>query len=86
MTRTNAIFLQFFLVHIANGIYYFQPLNETQKLNICIQAAEGMNYLEAEQIVHKDIAARNCWYVLRNEFKFWNVHGTMNTSGLLQNK
>ena len=24
--------------------------------------------------------------VLRNEFKFWNVHGIMNTSGLLQSK
>ena len=23
---------------------------------------------------------------LRNEFNFWNVHGIMNTSGLLQNK
>ena len=23
---------------------------------------------------------------LRNEFYFWNVHGTMNTSGLLQSK
>ena len=23
---------------------------------------------------------------LRNEFEFWNVHGIMNTSGLLQSK
>ena len=23
---------------------------------------------------------------LRNEFNFWNVHGIMNTSGLLQSK
>ena len=23
---------------------------------------------------------------LRNEFDFWNVHGIMNTSGLLQSK
>ena len=23
---------------------------------------------------------------LRNEFKFWNVHGIMNTSGLVQSK
>ena len=23
---------------------------------------------------------------LRNEFDFWNVHGTMNTSGLLKSK
>ena len=23
-------------------------------------------------------------YQLRNEFKFWNVHGVMNTSSLLQ--
>ena len=28
---------------------------------------------------------RPCIY-LRNEFNFWNVHGTMNTSGLLQSK
>ena len=26
-----------------------------------------------------------CYY-LRNEFNFWNVHGTMNTSGRLQCK
>ena len=24
--------------------------------------------------------------LLRNEFDFWNVHGIMNTSGLLQSK
>ena len=24
------------------------------------------------------------WLFLRNEFDFWNVHGIMNTSGLLQ--
>ena len=31
----------------------------------------------------------NCWIsfapvFLRNEFNFWNVHGIMNTSGLVQ--
>ena len=26
------------------------------------------------------------WLYLRNEFKFWKVHGIMNTSGLLQRK
>ena len=26
------------------------------------------------------------WVYLRNEFNFWNVHGIMNTSGLLQSK
>ena len=25
-------------------------------------------------------------FFLRNEFDFWSVHGTMNTSGLLQSK
>ena len=25
-------------------------------------------------------------FVLRNEFNFWNVHGNMNTSGLVQSK
>ena len=25
-------------------------------------------------------------FYLRNEFNFWNVHGIMNTSGLLQSK
>ena len=25
-------------------------------------------------------------FILRNEFDFWNVHGIMNTSGLLQSK
>ena len=25
-------------------------------------------------------------HYLRNEFEFWNVHGIMNTSGLLQSK
>ena len=26
------------------------------------------------------------WHYLRNEFNFWNVHGIMNTLGLLQSK
>ena len=26
------------------------------------------------------------WNYLRNEFNFWNVHGIMNTLGLLQSK
>ena len=31
--------------------------------------------------------SRTCSTVdLRNEFNFWNVHGTMNTSGLVQSK
>lgn len=34
----------------------------TEKLNICIQAAEGIDYLHKQNIMHRDIAARNCLY------------------------
>ena len=41
-----------------------------KRLEIYINIFNGMNALK----------------YLRNEFNFWNVHGIMNTSGLLQRK
>ena len=38
-----------------------QTLSEQKRLKICKQVAEGMNFLDAEHIVHKDLATRNCW-------------------------
>ncbi|XP_060577183.1 tyrosine-protein kinase transmembrane receptor Ror-like [Ruditapes philippinarum] len=38
-----------------------EPLNAEKKLEICIRVCEGMNYLSSQSIVHKDLAARNCW-------------------------
>ena len=35
-------------------------------------------------IIFKKILGNICGVHLRNEFNFWNVHGIMNTSGLLQ--
>ncbi|XP_053406726.1 tyrosine-protein kinase TXK-like isoform X2 [Mercenaria mercenaria] len=38
-----------------------EHLTTEQRLEICTQVAEGMNYLSTQGIVHKDLAARNCW-------------------------
>ena len=32
------------------------------------------------------LSQRAFWISFRNEFDFWNVHGIMNTSGLLQSR
>ena len=35
--------------------------------------------------MYRELGRRIC-FQLRNYFNFWNVHGIMNTSGLLQSK
>ena len=37
-------------------------------------------------VVSNSIANTVHFHYLSNEFNFWNVHGIMNTSGLLQSK
>ena len=29
-------------------------------MNICIDVCDGMQYLEAKNIIHRDLATRNC--------------------------
>ncbi|KAL4232275.1 hypothetical protein ACF0H5_009849 [Mactra antiquata] len=38
-----------------------EPLSDDLKTNIVWQTACGMNFLSAQGITHKDLAARNCW-------------------------
>ncbi|VDP06011.1 unnamed protein product [Heligmosomoides polygyrus] len=37
-----------------------QPLNKKDEM--CLQAAWGLEYLHAKNVLHRDIAARNCLY------------------------
>ena len=44
-------------------------------------------FLKNKNIIFKIRRSKVTDYAaLRNEFNFWNVHGIMNTSGLLQSK
>ena len=39
-----------------------------------------------EELLEEVIVHISPYVLLRNEFNFWNVHGIMNTSGLLQSR
>ena len=56
-------------------------------LNLCMQTKFILHMRFGEQplLLHTHSMKAKTKY-LRNEFNFWNVHGIMNTSGLLQSK
>lgn len=35
-------------------------LSDSQLMNMCLDAAAGMRYLESKNCIHRDLAARNC--------------------------
>lgn len=35
-------------------------LTDEQLMNMCLDAAAGMRYLESKNCIHRDLAARNC--------------------------
>ena len=37
-----------------------QHFNATELVKIMLQAAKGMEYLESKNVLHRDVAARNC--------------------------
>uniref|UniRef100_A0A915PPY8 Tyrosine-protein kinase n=1 Tax=Setaria digitata TaxID=48799 RepID=A0A915PPY8_9BILA len=45
------------------------PPSDTDKIRYCAGAASGLAYLEAVQIIHRDIAARNCLLSTDDEVK-----------------
>ncbi|XP_055492113.1 inactive tyrosine-protein kinase 7 [Leucoraja erinacea] len=45
------------------------PLNLKQKVDICTQVAQGMEYLSNHRFVHKDLAARNCLISAQRQVK-----------------
>ena len=50
-----------------------------------VRTHEVGTWIQAQFIIKTSSSIRQlCMHVLRNVFNFWNVHGIMNTSGLLQ--
>ena len=43
-------------------------------------------FLFMKDIIQTDLPLKTTHVSFKNEFNFWNVHGIMNTSGLLQSK
>ncbi|XP_017777355.1 PREDICTED: tyrosine-protein kinase Fer isoform X2 [Nicrophorus vespilloides] len=44
-------------------------LTDGQLMNMCLDAAAGMRYLESKNCIHRDLAARNCLVGYRNTVK-----------------
>ena len=57
---------------------------------VMVDLLEELKRKENQILMHLNFNAMSDWMLkiydnmLRNEFNFWNVHGIMNTSGLLQ--
>ncbi|XP_013793895.2 inactive tyrosine-protein kinase 7-like [Limulus polyphemus] len=48
------------------------PLSTSQVIGVCHQVATGMEYFSSQQLIHKDLATRNCLITSRLDIKISN--------------
>lgn len=54
------MFVIYCMAIVVNSMFYLQKFTPKDLLNFAVQISAGLEYLESQKFVHRDIALRNC--------------------------